>query len=243
VLYIIGLGVGDESDVSIKGLEACRKSAGVFAELYTARWQGSLPRLEKTIGKRIKVLARKDLEEKSAQFVKKAKNGDVALLVPGDPLTATTHVNLLMDAKKFGVKTKMIHSSSILTAVAETGLNLYNFGKTATVVRPEPGYAPTSFYDAARLNKKHSMHTMFLLGVDMDTKQGLEILLGIEKTKKRSLLSPDMKIISASGLGTEKSIIKYDKIKNLLKKPLPPPAVLIIPGKLHFIEREFLDSL
>jgi diphthine synthase len=243
MLYIIGLGIGDEGDISLKGLETCKKSGEVFAELYTAKWQGSLEKLGKIIGKKIKALNRQDLEEGSVRFVKQAKGKDVALLVPGDPLTATTHLNLLIDAKKFGVKTRIIHSSSILTAVAETGLNLYNFGKTATVVKPEPGYAPTSFYDAGVLNKKHGMHTLFLLDIDMDTSRGLLILLDIEKNKRKGLLSPDTKILAATGLGTKKTQIKYDKAKKLLEKPLPPPAVLIIPGKLHFIEKEFLDSL
>ena len=243
MLYIIGLGIGDEKDISLKGIEACKKSKEVFAELYTAKWQGDLSKLGKIIGKKIHVLERNDLEENSQKFVKNAKSQDVALLVPGDPLTATTHINLLMDAKKLGVKTRVIHSSSILTAVAETGLNLYNFGRTATVARAEKAYAPTSFYDAGVANKKLGMHTLFLLDVDMDTREGLEILLDIEKKKKKGLLRPDEKIIIASNLGTENGIIKFDEVENLMKKNLPPPAVLIIPGKLHFVEQEYLGSL
>ena len=62
MLYLIGLGVGDEGDIPEKGIDACRTSSQVFAELYTACWQGSLHTLEKKIGKGIKVLERKDLE-------------------------------------------------------------------------------------------------------------------------------------------------------------------------------------
>ena len=243
MLYIVGLGIGDEKDISLKGVEACKKSALVFAELYTAMWRGSLSNLEKVIGKGIKVLERKDLEEKSAEFVKKAKGKVVALLVPGDPLTATTHINLLMDAKKSGVRARIIHSSSILTAVAETGLNIYNFGKTATVVRPEPGYSPTSFYEAGVMNKKHGLHTLFLLDVDMSTAEGLRVLMDIEKKRKHGLISEGMRVIAASGLGTEKSKVIYYKARDLLKKPMKPPAVIIIPGKLHFVEKEWLDII
>ena len=243
MLNIIGLGIGDEKDISMKGIEACKRSALVFAELYTSMWQGSMSNLEGMIGKKITVLERKDLEEKSAEFVKKAKGKDIALLVPGDPLTATTHIHLLTDARKSGVKSRIIHSSSILTAIAETGLNLYNFGKTATVVRPEPGYAPTSFYEAGVINKKHGMHTLFLLDVDMDSSEGLRILMDIEKKRKKVLMDQSTKLVAASGLGTAKSRIEYGNVKKLLRKPLKPPAVIIIPGKLHFVEKEWLDFL
>jgi len=243
MLYLIGLGIGDESDISLKGLEACRKADEVYCELYTAKWQGSLRNLGKMINKEIIILERKNIEEESREFVKKAKNRDIALLVPGDPLTATTHVNLVMEAKGGRVPFRIIHSSSILTAVAETGLSLYNFGKTATVVRPGKGYAPTSFYDAGALNRKQGMHTLFLLDVDMDTGEGLRILLDIEKKKESKFIPIEDKIIAASMLGSDKNIIKYDRVKTLLKEPLKPPAVLIVPGRLHFLEKEFLESL
>ncbi|MBN2330718.1 MAG: diphthine synthase [Candidatus Aenigmarchaeota archaeon] len=243
MLYIIGLGIGDESDISQRGLDACRKADEVCAELYTARWQGDLRKLGKAIGKGIKVLERQDLEDRSEKFVKGAKGKDVALLVPGDPLSATTHINLLMEARHEKIPFTVIHSSSIMTAIAETGLNIYNFGKTATVVRPQEGYAPTSFYEAGIINKRSGMHTLFLLDVDMDTRLGLEILLEIEKKRKRGVLGPDTNVVAASGIGTRKSIIRYDKVRNLLKQPLRPPAVLIIPGRRHFVEREWLDSL
>ncbi len=243
MLYIIGLGIGDEQDISMKGMVACEGSSEVYAELYTAKWQGDLRKLGRAVGKRIKVLARHDLEDRSAQFVRRAKDKDIALLVPGDPLTATTHINLLIDAKHEKVPFRVIHSSSVMTAVAETGLNLYNFGKTATVVRPGKGYAPTSFYDAGVTNKKSGMHTLFLLDVDMDTGEGLQILLGIEKKKKHGLLGPDTPLVAASGLGTANCAMRYGKAKDLIKKRLKPPAVIIVPGKLHFIEREWLGSL
>jgi len=147
-----------------------------------------------------------------------------------------------MEARRQKVKTEIIHSSSILTAVAETGLSLYNFGKTVTVVRPSKEYAPTSFYDAAVQNRKLGMHTLFLLDVDMDTGEALEILMKIEQKKKQGLIDSDKYFIAASWLGTQKSTVLYDKALELLKKPLEPPAVLILPGKMHFTEEEFLKG-
>jgi diphthine synthase len=259
MLYIIGLGIADELDMSLRGLAACQNSDKVFVELYTAMWPGSLPRLEKKIGKKITKLERKDLEEDSVKFIRNVKKSNISLLVPGDPLAATTHINLILEAKKNKIPYQIIHSSSIMTAIAETGLNLYNFGKTVTIVRPEKRYAPTSFYDAGVSNKKKGLHTLFLLDIDMDANEGLKILLEIERKKKKGLISPGMKIIAASGIGsislgksgrsgiagtTGKTVIKYEKAENLLQqKPMMPPAVIIIPGSLHFIEKDFLETL
>lgn len=243
MLWIIGLGIGDEKDISVRGVEACRKADRVYAELYTARWNGDLRSLEKMIGKKIVALQRKDLEEDSGKLVKEAAGKDIALLVPGDPLAATTHVNLLMEARERKVPCRVVHSSSILTAVAETGLILYNFGRTATVVRPTKRYAPDSFYVTGAQNRKQGMHTLFLMDIDMDTGEAIGILLGLEKRLRKGLLGPGMKAIAASGLGSPESRILYDKMEILRKKPLKPPAVIIIPGKLHFMEEEFLASL
>ncbi len=243
MLWIIGLGVGDEKDISVRGVEACRKADAVFAEFYTARWAGDSGKLEKMIGKKVSVLQRKDLEEDSGKLVKEAARKDIALLVPGDPLSATTHINLLMEARERKVPFMIVHSSSILTAVAETGLILYNFGRAATIVRPTERYAPDSFYVTGAQNRKQGMHTLFLLDIDMDTGEATGILLELEKRLRKGLLGPGMKAIAASGLGSPGSRILYDKMEILRKKPLKPPAVVIIPGKLHFMEEEFLDSL
>jgi diphthine synthase len=124
MLYLVGLGIWDEGDISLKGIETCRKSDKVYAELYTSAWGGDLSRLEKLIRKKIKVIKRADLEEKSARLVRQAKGKDIAILVPGDPLSATTHSGIMDDAMKSRVSVEVVHSSSVFTAVAETGLSL-----------------------------------------------------------------------------------------------------------------------
>lgn len=243
MIYLIGLGIGSEKDISLRGLEACEKVKEVYAELYTARWPGDLRRLEKKIGKKITLLKRKNLEEEVRQLVKRGKGKNIAILVPGDPLSATTHLNVLMEAKEQNIKTEIIHSSSILTAVAETGLSLYNFGKTVTIVRQEKDYAPTSFYDTAVKNNDLGMHTLFLLDIDMDTSEGIQILMQIEQEKKKGLIDSDRRFIAASGIGSSDSKIMYNKALEIVKRPMEPPAVLILPGKLHFTEEEFLKTL
>jgi diphthine synthase len=241
MLYLVGLGIWDEKDISLKGTEACKKSKEIFAELYTARWGGSLKDLEKIIGKKIKVLGRPDLEEKSSRLLEKAKTKDIAILFPGDPLSATTHLSLVSEARKSRIPVRIIHSSSIFTAVGECGLSLYNFGKVVSIPTPQKNFQPSSFADSIMENKKMGLHTLVLLDISMPVGQGIDILLGIEKSSKNKIIS-DQKIIACSGLGSDNQKILYRSAGELLASDMGPPAILVIPGKMHFTEREYLDN-
>ncbi len=240
MLYLVGLGVWNEKDISLRGIEICRQADSIYCELYTAYWGGDLKRLEKLAGKKITKLGRKDVEEGSDKILEEAKRKDIALLVPGDPLVATTHVHLILEAKKNGIPVEVVHSSSVYTSIARTGLQIYKFGRTGTVIAPRGGYKSEGFYDLVRENLKHGLHTLLLLDRDMSTKKALEILSGIESKKRRKILKH---AVICSKLGSEHERIVYGKIRDLLGIDLDPPAVIIIPGKLHFMEKEFLEML
>ena len=241
MLYLIGLGIWDEDDISLKGIGKCKESDIVYAELYTANWGGSLKNLEKIIGKKITEIPRSGMEENIGKIINEAKDKTVSILVPGDPLVATTHVHVIMEAKKMNIETKIIHSSSIYSVIAKTGLQIYKFGRTATVVSPTKDYAPDSFYDVIAENKKSGLHTLMLLDIDMGVEKAVEILLEIENKKKKSVLSRNTKIIACSKLGSDKEKIIYLESEKLLQKDFPSPAALIIPGNLHFSEEEFIE--
>lgn len=243
MLTFVGLGIWDEKDISLKGMEAAVKADKVYAEFYTADWGGSLENLEKLIGKEITVLKRSDLEEKSERILKEAKEKNVTVFVPGDPLVATTHVHIILEARKKNIPTKVIHSSSAYTSIAECGLGIYSFGRTATVVKPQKGYEPSSFYDVIELNKKNGLHTLLLLDTGMGVKEGLEILLKIEEKEKKKLILPETEIVAASMLGSDKQNIVFGKVKDVIKKRMESPAMIVILGKLHFLEKEFLKGI
>ncbi len=50
-LYMIGLGLGDEKDVTVKGLEIIKKSKRVFLESYTSVLTCGIERLSEFYGK------------------------------------------------------------------------------------------------------------------------------------------------------------------------------------------------
>ena len=125
MLYMIGLGLNDEKDISVKGLEIIKKCDVVYLENYTAVLGKKVSELENFYGKKI-ILADRELVEKEAEktILANAKNKNVALLVVGDPLAATTHYDLVLRARKAGIVVKIINNASIMNAVAITGLQL-----------------------------------------------------------------------------------------------------------------------
>lgn len=236
MLYLIGLGLGSEKSLTIEGLEAAKKCECCF-ESYTSKYE-SLEGLEKLIGKKIKILKRGDVEEGSQKILDSAKKKDIAVFVIGDPLAATTHAGLIIEARKRGIPIKIIHNASIFSAIAECGLQLYKFGRTATI----PYARQTeSVKDALEGNRKLGLHTLLLLDLDapnrryMSVKEALEILL------EKKIISGKEKLIAAHISGS--SQIFYGIPEELAKKKIDAPSVLIVPGKLHFMEKDFLEML
>ena len=131
-LYFIGLGLYDKGDVSLKGLEAIKKCDKLYLEYYTSKLNNSIEELEELYEKKL-ILADRELVEKKAEetILTDAKNSNVGFLIVGDIFSATTHVDLLLRAKELGIETKFIHSSSVFSGIAVTGLQLYKFGKTS----------------------------------------------------------------------------------------------------------------
>ncbi|MBU5537475.1 MAG: diphthine synthase [Candidatus Aenigmarchaeota archaeon] len=245
MLTLIGLGLFNENDISLRAVEEAKNSDRIYIELYTSKWYGNLKNLEKILGREITELKRKDLEENSNKILEEAKNKKVIIFVQGDPLIQTTHSSLLMEAKKLGIKSKVIHNASILSAIAETGLHAQKFGPYVTIPFPEKtkGKLPESVFNVIRENKKRELHTLCLLDVIaeenkfMTVKQGLEILL------KGNVVTKENKIVVFTKAGSDSSKIAYNSVDGLIKTDiLDIPAVIIIPGKLHFTEKEYLEK-
>jgi diphthine synthase len=248
MLYLIGLGLYDEKDITWRGVDAARSCEAVYLERYTSPWRGSVEKLERLIGKSIAELRRSDLEENSKELLGEAKKRDIAVLVPGDPLVATTHASLIIDARKRGIKTAVVHSSSVFSAVAETGLHIYKFGKTTTIAYPEENYSPESPYKVLEENLKIGAHTLFLLDVKADqgkymtVREGIDILLKLEK-KGKKVFGPKTMCVGVARLGGKTKIV-FKPAGELQKEDMgDPPHILIVPGELHFSEEEYLRGL
>jgi diphthine synthase len=240
VLYFIGVGLNDEKDISVKGLEAVRKCSKVFLESYTSKLNCSVGKLEKFYGQKV-VLADREMVEKMAEVIlKDALKKDVAFLVIGDVFSATTHVDLMLRAKEKGIKVKVIHNASILTAVGVTGLELYKFGKVTSI--PFDNENVKSPVDVLKGNQKLGLHTLFLLDLDPIENKFLSIKEGIQYLIKNKIKN-DTLAVACARLGSEEPVIKVGKLKELEKVKIDKfPQCLIIPGKLHFMEEDALKA-
>ncbi len=255
MLYFVGLGLFDEKDISIKGLEALKSVEKVYAEFFTSRLFGSsFKAIEELIGKEIIVLNRQQVEEENV-FMKEAIEGhDLALITGGDPLIATTHTDFLVEAKKKGIETEVIHGSSILSsAPGISGLQAYKFGKVTTIPFPDENFFPHSPYRAIANNLSNDAHTLILLDIQahndryMTVNQGLEYLMKVKDDliadgkNNEVIIDEDTLAIGIARVGSKDVVVKADKIGKLIDFDFGGPLHCIaIPSKLHIVEAEYL---
>ncbi len=250
-ILFIGLGLYDEKDISLKGLEAAKDCDVLFAEFYTAKLTGtSVPELELMVGKSIDVLGR-EIFEKGDVIIQAARDFKVGVLVAGDPMSATTHVSLRLRAKEEGIDTKIIPGASIVTsAPGLSGLHIYKFGKIASLPFPQEGYFPTSPYEIILENQNNGMHTLVLLDIDKDNErymrggEALNLLLKMEEEKKDGVIVDGTLVCVLARVGSDDPVFRAGFIMDLVDEDFGEGLhSLIIPGKLHFMEAEALVEL
>jgi diphthine synthase len=252
-LIFVGLGLYDEKDISLRGLEEIKEADAVFAEFYTSLMPGlSIRKLEEMTGKVVNVVSRRVLEEEEGKLIfEEAKKGKVVFLVPGDPLIATTHVDLRIRAEKRGIKTRVIHGASAVSAVRGiSGLQNYKYGKAVTIPFSEKGFVSETPYRVISENKDRGLHTMCYLDIKAEKqkyltiKEALQTLLELEKLKKEQVVTPRTLVIGVVRAGSIEPVVKAGYLEEVMNHDFgAPPHTLIFPGKLHFMEAEALITL
>ena len=233
MLYIIGLGL-EINGISLHGKKIL-KSANVkkvYLENYTVDFPYTKKELEKEL--KIKVIEANREFVESEEIVNIAKKENVALLVYGSPLSATTHISLINSCKKQKVKFKVLHSGSVFDAVAESGLQLYKFGKTTSLPKWQKNFQPTSFMDIIKENQKIGAHTLLLIDIGLDFNSAREEL-------KESGFKLG-KVIVCSKLGI-KSKFYFNELEKILEAKIEKPYCMIIPGALSGSEKEALELI
>ena len=165
-LLLIGMGPGRLSAMSLEAVEAAKAADVRRYEAYTALWPRSeLDALEATVGSIEKVM-RPEVEQPDVLF-ELARTSLVALLVVGDPLQATTHVDLQLQAAEAGIECRVFHGVSITTLVTgAVGLSNYKFGRQTTLTYPYGGWVATSPLEVIAVNMHQNLHTLALLDLD-----------------------------------------------------------------------------
>ena len=165
-LLLIGMGPGRLGAMTVEAKSAAKSADYRRYEAYTALWpEDELEKLEKEIGSIEKVM-RPGVEDPS-ELLNLAKKSLVALLVVGDPLQATTHVDLQLQAIEAGVECLVFHGISITTLVTGSiGLSNYRFGRQTTITYPYGGWVATSPLEVIAVNLLQNQHTLALLDLD-----------------------------------------------------------------------------
>ncbi|MHA1448584.1 MAG: diphthine synthase [Candidatus Hodarchaeales archaeon] len=253
-LFFIGSGPGSFEDLTLKGLSYLKEAGVVFVEQYTNFSPEIVGELVTNAGieaSKIRIAQRQDLEDNSKEIIDLAAERRVAILVAGDPFMATTHVSMRINAVSRKIPVFIASNTSIFSLAASlTGLQAYKFGRTVTV--PFPENRSRYPYEVIAKNLAAGNHSLILLDIDVTGKNFLDIgtVIGLlhedESIMKKDVLTPGTVLVACVKLGQAGQFVKHGNAQQLMKikwKDLGAPQSLIICGKLHFSEKEALETL
>ncbi len=259
VLYIVGGGLSCDY-LTKKAVEVLKSADKIYIDSYTSIAPGIDNSLAQNLGinsNRIIIANREMLENRSHLIIYEAETQKVAVLVPGDPLIATTHISLVIEAKRRNIEVEIIPGvSGIYASIALSGLQFYRFGKPVTLVYPDEPFIPYTTLTTVKENKERNLHTLILLDLRLDegkamtVPEAVQLLLDIEEKMSREgvIDKPVMRDsiivgIARAGLPDFKCIAgAYSKVKNETYPP-PPHSLIITAPRLHPTEREALTLL
>lgn len=265
VLWMVGLGLGDDGDITVKGLAAVKKSKYVYLEAYTSILPGfDREQLAEAYGVPEIIEADRELVESGCgEMLERAAENDVSFLVVGDALCATTHSDLWLRARQQGVDVRVVHNASVMNAVAACGLQLYRFGETVSIPFWTDGWRPDSFYEKIVANRRAGLHTLCLLDIKtkeqsienlmrgrkiyepprfMTVKQALEQLMRAEEAHKEGIAAADSEVIGIARLGREDQKIVFGTCSEVIEADMGGPlhSLVFCGPELHELEQEFL---
>lgn len=266
VLYLIGLGLYSEKDISVHGLEIVKSSDYIYMEYYTSILGVSKETLEHFYGKEITLADREMVESAfEDEIMEKAKTKKVCLLVVGDPFSATTHVDLYLRALKANIKIEVLNNASIINSCGITGLSLYKFGEIISVPFFGKKWKPFSFYEKILKNQQNDNHTLLLLDIKvkeiseenlakgkniyepprfMTINTALEQIKESEENLKLNIFSKETLFIGLARVGAPDQLIvsgTYDELKVFdFGNPLHS-LILVSEKSLHSIEKEMME--
>ncbi|TFK50922.1 Diphthine synthase [Heliocybe sulcata] len=271
MFYIIGLGLCDEKDITVRGLEAVKGSSRVYLEAYTSILMVQKERLEAFYGKELILADRDMVETESDEILRDADKEDVSFLVVGDPFGATTHTDMLLRARALKIPCRVIHNASIMNAVGACGLQLYNFGQTVSLVFFTETWKPDSFYDRIKENADLGMHTLVLLDIKvkeqseenlargrkiyeppryMSIPQAISQLIEVEEKRRSGILAPESTLaiaVSRVGGGSGNERIVAGTLAELSAQPPevfgePLHSLVIVGKRVHPLEIEYAEA-
>ena len=181
------------------------------------------------------------------------------------PCSATTHTDLVLRAQELSIPTKSIPNASILNAVGATGLQLYNFGQTVSMVFFTETWKPASFYDLISENASIGLHTLLLLDIKvkeqslenmargrkiyeppryMTVSQCAQQMLEIEEEKQEQVYSEDSLAIGCARVGADDQQFACGTLKELCGVELGDPlhSLVLLGKRAHELEKDYIKK-
>jgi diphthine synthase len=205
------------------------------------------------------------VESQSDEILKDADTKDVAFLVVGDPFSATTHTDLALRCRQNdpAILIRTLPNASILTAVGATGLSLYNFGQTVSMVFFTESWRPSSFYDRIEENSSLGFHTLMLLDIKvkepdlqalargkivyekprfMTVAQCASQMLEVEDERQQGICGKDMLAVGVARLGSDDQQIVAGTLEELSNSDMGRPlhSLVLCGKKMHEMEWEYV---
>ncbi|KAF9890327.1 diphthine synthase [Aspergillus nanangensis] len=263
MLYLVGLGLSDETDITVKGLEIVKKAERVYLEAYTSILLVEKEKLEAFYGRPVLVADRELVETGSDDILAGADKTDVAFLVVGDPFGATTHTDLVLRARELGIESKVIPNASIMSGIGCTGLQLYNFGQTVSMVFFTETWKPSSYYDRVKENVELGLHTLVLVDIKVK-EQSLENMargrlvyepprymtvaqcagqmIETEEERKEGIYGPESLAVGAARVGADTQKLVSGTLKELSEVDMGPPlhSLVLVGRKVHDLEKDYI---
>ncbi len=207
-LWLIGIGPGDLGHMTERAKSIAKGCSKRYLEGYTA----VLPKdqedlLEEEIGAWERLM-RPSVEDPGS-LLEEAREESVALLVVGDPMQATTHIDLEARCMEEDVRFEVVPGMSATSlAVSLSGLQSYKFGRQVTLPYPYGEYLATSPLEMIDSNRNSGLHTLVLLDLD-PTGMGFDLPTPMSPQQAVSILER----MSEKALGEESGGASPPKVR------------------------------
>ena len=249
MLTFVGLGLYDERSITVQGRDAIRSADRVFAEFYTSKLAGAtLEAVEQYHNTDIEVRSREGVEQHPEPILDAAEAGEAVFCTAGDTMISTTHVDLRLRAHERGIDTRVVHGTTAEAAASSlTGLQNYRFGK-ATTLPFESSHGgegvPDSMVETIEANRERGLHTLIFLDIKVDDEREDYM----SATQAAELLSTHWEAetlaVVVGQAGSDAPVVTADTLDNLAAQTYGDPLhMLVVPGSLHYIERDALVEL
>lgn len=150
-----------------------------------------------------------------------------------------------------------------MSAVGATGLQLYNFGQTVSMVFFTDTWKPSSFYDRIKENRHIGLHTLMLLDIKVkepsieNLARGRKIyepprymtagqcaaqMLEIEEDRGEGAYGPDSLAVGVARLGSDHQRMAAGTLKQISESDLGPPlhSLVLLGKRAHDLERDYI---